>query len=80
MLGGPKEREARKVFRLEMKASRKAVAGSDFNSHKGRGKDQKGKGKEGAHPQPGLSASKTLSGKGNGMPWGMRRLVFKLLA
>ena len=27
-------------------------AGSDFNSHKGRGKDRKGKGKEGAYPQP----------------------------
>ena len=29
-------------------------AGNDFNPHKGRGKDQKGKGKEGAYPQHGL--------------------------
>ena len=33
-------------------------AGNDFNPHKGRRKDQKGKGKEGTHPQSVLSARK----------------------
>ena len=39
-----------------------------FNPHKGRGKDQQGKGKEGAYPQSGLSASETLSEK-YGQSW-----------
>ena len=34
-------------------------ANNDFNPHKGRGKDQKVKVKEGAYPQSGLSASET---------------------
>ena len=68
VLGGPKEREARKVFRMVMKAFRKVGfrtyqpekgASNDFNPHKGRGKDQKGKGKESAYPQSVLSASET---------------------
>ena len=66
VLGGPKEREARKVFfRRVMKAFRKVVfalanqkrvQGMISNPHKGRGKDQKGKGKEG-----GLSSIWTFS-------------------
>ena len=36
-------------------------ASNDFMPHKGRGKDQKGKGQEGAYPQFGLSASETPS-------------------
>ena len=62
-----KGKKARKVFHKAMKASRRVVfaltdhfkkgAGKDFIQHKGRGKDQKEKCKEGAYPQSGLSAS-----------------------
>ena len=44
-------------------------ASNDFNPHKSRGKDQKGKGKEGAYPQSGLSASETNSKEGHGHSW-----------
>ena len=43
-------------------------ASNDFNPHKGREKDQKGKGKEGAYPQSGLSVSETPSEKDMAMP------------
>ena len=36
-------------------------ASNEFNPHKGRGKDQQVKGKAGAYPQSGLSASETPS-------------------
>ena len=64
---GPKEREARNIFRKVRNVffvfedgfcthhSEKS-AGSDCNQHKGRGKDQEGKGMEGAC-QSGFSAS-----------------------
>ena len=44
-------------------------AGNDFKPHKGRGKDQKRKGKEGAYLQSGLSASETPSEEGYGPAW-----------
>ena len=53
VLGGPKEKEARKVLRKAMKAFRKvifALTNQNKVRHKGRGKDEKGKGKEGAYP------------------------------
>ena len=57
-----------------MKAFRKMVfrtyqPDSGSNPHKGRGNDQRGKGKEGAHPQSKLSVSKTLSEEGYGRAW-----------
>ena len=66
VLGGPNEGEATKIFRkitdffffedgFRTHHSEKS-AGSDCNQHKGRGKDQEGKGKEGAY-QSGFSAS-----------------------
>ena len=64
-LTGPKEREARNIFRkvrdvyfedgFRTHHSEKS-AGSDCNQHKGRGKDQEGNGMEGAY-QSGSSAS-----------------------
>ena len=65
VLGGTKEHEARRACQKAMMAFRKVVVvhinqkitGSDFNAHKGRGKTLKGKGKEGAYPQSGFSAS-----------------------
>ena len=44
-------------------------ASNDFNPHKGRGKDQKGKGTEGAYLQSGLSASANSAEEGQGHPW-----------
>ena len=78
VLGGPKANEARKASRRVMKAFGKVVfalihqtrvQAMIFYAHKGRGKDQKGKGKEGAHPQSGLSASDTPSDEGHGRSW-----------
>ena len=78
VLGGPKEREARKVFRKVMKAFRKVGfrtyqpekrASNEFNPHKGRGKDQQVKGKAGAYPQSGHSASETPSEEGYSHAW-----------
>ena len=43
--------------------------GNDFHPHKGRGKDQKRKDKEGAYPQSELSASETPSEEGYGHTW-----------
>ena len=42
---------------------------NDFNPHTGRGKDHKGKGKEGAYTQSALSASETPSEEGYGYAW-----------
>ena len=73
-----REKEARRVFRKVKNASLKMgfrthqpekSAGSDFNPHKGRGKDQKGKGKEGAYPQSGFSASEAPSEERNSPSW-----------
>ena len=78
VLGGPKENEARKAFRKEMKAfgrveftltHQKRLSSSDFNPHKGRGKDQKGKDKEGAYPQSGFSASENPVEEGQSYSW-----------
>ena len=44
-------------------------AGNHFNPHRGRGKDQKGKGKEGAYPQSGFSASEARSEERSGQSW-----------
>ena len=44
-------------------------AGKDFPQNKGRGKDQKGRGKDGTCPQSGLSASETPSEEGHGHAW-----------
>ena len=41
---------------------------SDFNPHTGRGKDQKGKGKDGAYAQSGFSASETLLKRDKAIP------------
>ena len=79
VLGGLKEREARKVFSKGNEGFQKGGfriyqpakgASNDFNPHKGRGKDQKVKGKEGAYPQSGLSsASETHSEEGKSHAW-----------
>ena len=70
VLGGPKEREARKVSSKGDEGFQKGGfrtyqpekgASDDFNPHKGRGKDQQANGKEGAYPHSGLSASETHS-------------------
>ena len=74
----PKGNEARKAFRKVLKAIGKVGfrtsppgkgSSNDFNPHKGRGKDQKGKGKEGGYPQSGLSASETASEEGHDHSW-----------
>ena len=44
-------------------------ASKDFPQNKGRGKDQKGKGKERTYPQSGFSASETPSEEGSGQAW-----------
>ena len=44
-------------------------AGKDFTQNKGREKDLKGKDKEGAYPQSGLSASESPSEEGYGHAW-----------
>ena len=69
VLGGPKENEARKVFLGFSYLPPREGAGSGFNPPKGRGKDQKGNGKEGAYPQSRLSVSETLSEEGYGHAW-----------
>ena len=68
VLGGPKENQARNAFGKEMKAFGKVdftlahlkrVQSVVFYPHKGKGKDQKGKGKEGSYPQTGFQPLKT---------------------
>ena len=77
VLGGPKEREARKVFSKGNEGFQKGGfrtyqpekgASNEVNPHKGRGKDQKVKGKD-AYPQSGLSASETHSEEGKSHVW-----------
>ena len=58
------QKEARKAFRKVMKASRRVDSALTHRKkvqavHKGKGNDQKGKGKEGSHPHSGFSVSKT---------------------
>ena len=78
LLGGPNAKEARKVLRKVTKALRKVVFRTyqpekgivnEFHPHKGRGKDQRIKGNEGAYPQSGLSASETPGEEGYGHVW-----------
>ena len=78
VLGGPKEREASKVFSKGNEGFQKGGfrtyqpgkgASNDFNPHKGRGKDQKVKGKEGVYPQSGLSAWETHREEGYSHVW-----------
>ena len=78
VLGGPKEREARKVSSKGDEGFQKGGfrtyqpekgASDDFNPHKGRGKDQQANGKEGAYPHSGLSASETHSEEGYCHAW-----------
>ena len=66
LLGGPKDAKARKACQKAMMAFRRLVfvltsptkvQARIFPQNKGRGKDQKGNGKEGTFPQSGLSAS-----------------------
>ena len=73
-----KGREARKVFSKGNEGFQKGgfrtyqpekSASNDFNPHKGRGKDQQVKGKEGAYPHSGLSASETHSEEGYSHAW-----------
>ena len=75
--GGPKERKARRACQKAMMGSFKGGfrpyqsdkgASKDFHQNKGRGKDQKGKGKEGIYPQSGFSASETPNEEGYGRP------------
>ena len=80
---GPKEEESRKVHRKVEIASLKKVQGGDYNGHKGRGKERKGKGKEGAYPQSGFFPQKHQVKKRIISPWnqkiGMMILQFHLL-
>ena len=78
LLGGQKERKARKACQKALKAFRSMVfrryqpdtgASKDYFQNKGKGKDQQGKGKEGACPQSGLSASETPNEEGYGHAW-----------
>ena len=66
LLGGPKERKARKASQKAMMAFRRVGfrpylpdqgAGKDYTQNKGKGKDRKRKRQGGAYPQSGLSAS-----------------------
>ena len=57
----------RAVFALT--SPTKVEASKDFHQNKGRGKDQKGKGKEGTFPQSGLSASETPNEEKYGRAW-----------
>ena len=70
VLGGPKEEGARRVLRKVKIGSLKVVvalttqrksAGSDVNNTKAEARTKKGKGKEGAYPQSGFSASEAPS-------------------
>ena len=77
MLGGPRVRKSRKALRKEKYLSEGDLntyhpekgTCNDFHSSKGRGKEQKRKGKESAHPQSGLSASESPSEEGHGHSW-----------
>ena len=78
VFGGPKENEARKVSRKAMRACgrvdfalahHKKVSSSEYYPHKGKGKDQKRKGNEGAYPQTGFSACENPVEEGQGHPW-----------
>ena len=44
-------------------------ASSDYSGHSGRGKERKGKGKDGAYPQSGFSASEAPSEERNSQSW-----------
>ena len=78
VLGGPEERETRKAFRKVTKAfgkvvfvlnHKKRVQAMISTRTKAEAKTKKRKGKEGAYPQSGLSASKTPSVEGHGHSW-----------
>ena len=76
LLGGPKERRARKAGQKATKAFTKVafaltsqVKLQARTTPRTKTKDQKGKGKEGIYPQSGLSASETLNEKGYGHVW-----------
>ena len=92
VFGCPKGKEARRVRRkkknrLSQRGRRtyqsEKSAGSDFNSHKGRDKDRKGKGKEGAYTQSGFQplkhpVTKEIASPGNqmiGIPYSLTILV-----
>ena len=76
--GGPKESKARRACQKAMLASARVCfrpyqpdkgASKDFLQNKGRGKDRKGKGKEGTFPQSRFSASETPDEEGYGQAW-----------
>ena len=78
VFGGPRVKEARKAVRkvnnyLSENDVRtyhpEKVTSNEYTPYKGRGKDQKWKGKESACPQSGLSASETPSEEGYGHTW-----------
>ena len=69
---------ARRACQKAMMASTRVVfalnppdkgASKDFLQNKGRGKDQKGKGKQGINPQSRFSASETPNEEGYGQAW-----------
>ena len=78
LLGGPKEKEARKVFRKAMKPSRNVVLAlaNQKRVHeristrtKAEARKKKERGKEGAYPQSGHPASEAQSEEGYGHAW-----------
>ena len=86
VFGGPRVKEARKAVRkvnnyLSENDVRtyhtEKVTSNEYTPYKGRGKDQKWKGKESACPQSGLSASETPQWRRIWPYLGIRRLVFQ---
>ena len=78
VFSGPKVKEARKVLRKVKNYLSESDfrtyqpengTGNECHPYKGRGKDQKKKGKEGACPQAGLFASETHSEEGFSHSW-----------
>ena len=78
VFGGPRVKKSRKGSSKSNEGSQKGGFRTyqpekgivnEFNPHKGRGKDQKRKGKEGAYPQSGLSTSETPGEEGYGHVW-----------
>ena len=71
LLGGPKERKARKACQKAMMAFRRVVFAltSQTKHNKGRGKHHRGKDREGTYPQSGFSPSGTPNEEGYGHAW-----------
>ena len=78
VFGGPRVKEARKVYRKVMKAFRNVVFALTHQKRvqamisswtEAEARTKKGKGKEGAYPQHGHSATETPSEEGHGRAW-----------